>query len=227
MPPRRTFKVTLAYDGAAFHGFARQPDRVTVEGVLLEALAPFTTFVSVAGRTDRGVSATGQVVSFHTRARVELEDLRAAIDRAAPDALVTRYVEEVPRWFHAAFSAVGRVYVYFVDTDVDATRVDRMLCVLAGRRDFSAFARDTRPGQQTVRHLWWARARRDRRRLRVDLAADGFLRRQVRVLTATALAGVEAGAPDDHLLSVAATRDRLASAPALPPEGLYLERILY
>lgn len=227
MAPRRTFKVTLAYDGAAFAGFARQPDRVTVEGALLEALADVASSVSVAGRTDRGVSATGQVVSFHTRANVGPDDITKRIDRAAPDALIARHVEEVPRRFHATFSAVARAYVYFVETDVDAARVDRLLCALTGRRDFFAFARDTPRDAKTVRTLWWARARSDRARLRVDLVADGFLRRQVRVLTATAIAAVEADAPDDHLLAIAAAQDRKRTAHPLPPEGLYLDRVFY
>ncbi len=226
--PRRTFKVTLAYDGAAFFGFARQPDRVTVEGVLRAALAPIeASGLAVAGRTDRGVSATGQVISFHTRAPVTVASIRDAIDRAAPDALAALLVEQVPRRFHAAFSARGRAYVYFVDTDVDAARVDRLLVQLLGRRDFFAFARDTPPGKSTVRHLGAARARRDGSHLRVELAADGFLRRQVRVLTATAIAAAKAGAADDYLVELSHTRDRRRTASPLSPEGLYLTRVVY
>ncbi|MEQ9503226.1 MAG: hypothetical protein RIT81_40545 [Deltaproteobacteria bacterium] len=226
--PRRTFKVTLAYDGAAFFGFARQPDRTTVEGVLRAALEPIeASGLAVAGRTDRGVSATGQVISFHTRTSVTTETIRDVIDGAAPHGLAALNVEEVPRRFHAAFSARGRAYIYFVDSDVDATRVDRLLVQLLGRRDFFAFARDTPRGKSSVRHLHTARARRDGAQLRVELAADGFLRRQVRVLTATAIAAAEAGAPDDYLVALSHTRDRTRTANPLSAEGLYLTRVVY
>ena len=136
-------------------------------------------------------------------------------------------VEEVPRWFHAQHSARARRYVYFVERDVDPAPIDRLLGGLVGRRDFFAFARDTPRDKSTVRTLYDARVRHDPRGLRFDYAADGFLRRQVRVLTATALAAAEAGEPDDGLVRIAATRDRRNTANPLPPGGLFLARVIY
>lgn len=231
MAERRTFRIGLAYDGAAFWGFARQVGRPSVEQALRDALEPLldaAPAIAVAGRTDRGVSATGQVVSFHTRSPVTIDALRDAIDRASPQALACLGVEEVPRRFHARFSAVARRYVYLVDApDVRPDVIDRLLLPLLGRRDFHVFARDTPPGRSTVRHLFDARARPQGDRLRIDLCADAFLRRQVRVLAATALREARRGAPDDALLELAERGDRSASAPPLDPDGLTLARVIY
>jgi tRNA pseudouridine38-40 synthase len=227
---RRTYRVVLAYDGAAFDGYARQPDRPSVEGSLRSALAPLVGRVpkiAVAGRTDKGVGATGQVVSFHAYSPLDPARVTRVIDREVPGAIAALDVAEMPRWFHAAFSAKARRYTYFVESDLDPAPIDRLLAALIGRRDFTAFARDTPPNKTTVRTLYDARVRRDGTRLRFDYGADGFLRRQVRVLTATALEAAAEGAPDDELVRIASTLDRRNTAVPLPPAGLFLTRVIY
>ncbi|MCK6552057.1 tRNA pseudouridine(38-40) synthase TruA, partial [Myxococcota bacterium] len=152
---RHTYRVELGYDGRAFAGFARQPGQGTVEGTLAAALAPLVPElegVSVGGRTDRGVSATHQVVSFWSRRAL---DVRAIHDALAPlDGVVVHDVRAVDRWFHAQYSARARRYVYEHPADgLDARAVDRLLRPLVGTRCFSAFARDTPPGKTTVRRM--------------------------------------------------------------------------
>jgi tRNA pseudouridine38-40 synthase len=232
-----TYRLELAYEGTAFAGYARQPGQHTVEGCLLEALAPLVTplpRLAVAGRTDKGVSALAQVVSFRVSAPLDLAELASRIDAAHPGALVLQDARVVPRWFHAQFSARARRYVYLLpdpDEAHDPVRVDRLLLALLGRRCFSAFARDTPPGKTTVRRLIEARARRavhqGQAALRVDLLADAFLRKQVRVMVATALREAAAGAPDDALVTIAASADRTRSAPPAPAEGLVLVRAVF
>ena len=230
-----TYRLELAYDGAAFAGYARQPGLVTVEACLLEAagrVAGEAPRIVVAGRTDRGVSATGQVISFRAPRPLDLQALVASIDAVHPG-LTTTDARVVPRWFHAQFSAQARHYVYFApDPGPElADRVDRLLGALLGRRCFSAFARDTPPGKTTERTLLRASARRvmheGRLALRIDLMADAFLRKQVRVLVTTALREAAADAPEDALVTLAATGDRRRAAFPAPAEGLTLARVLY
>ena len=101
--------------------------------------------------------------------------------------MAVRELREVPRSFHASFSATGRRYVCLLDDDVDVQQLHAMLQPLVGKRCFSAFARDTPAGRSTVRQLWAASARRCGSQLRLDFHASGFLRRQVRVTVATAV----------------------------------------
>lgn len=228
-----TYRVTLAYDGAHFAGYARQPGETTVEGCLYQGLARLADplpHLAVAGRTDRGVSASGQVVSFRLRDRYPEVKIFSALDIHPQIALSE--VRQVPRSFHAQFSALERHYSYLHPDipDLDPRQVDRMLAALLGRRCFTAFARDTPKDQNTVRWLKQATCRRVGQDgatwLRFDFAADAFLRRQIRILVATALA--EANKKnDDALLQLAERRDRHLTAKAAPAEGLCLVKVVY
>lgn len=233
---RCTYRAEIAYDGTAFAGFAHVPGERTVWSVLREALVailPGFGKLAAAGRTDRGVSATGQVISFVSRDPVECSVIMRTLDEAAPGALVALDVRRVAHKFHAQFSASARRYVYLCPDDgtVDVRRLDAMLRALVGRRDFNAFARETPLGKKTVKTLIEARARRAMGEsgpvLRFDFAGDAFLRRQVRVLVATALR--EAHASDDErvLVRLAEAGDRRATALPAPPEGLHLVKVGY
>jgi tRNA pseudouridine(38-40) synthase len=231
---RRTFRIGLAYDGAAFAGFQKQPGIQTVEGTLIEALRPILPSLkglAVGGRTDRGVHATGQVASFWTLRPLDPGEVAARISAAMPGALEATEVRLVPPSFHAQFSAVGRRYVYQFEGQLDPRRLRRLLQPLLGTRSFTAFARDTPPGTTTVRRLLEADVRAvdvdGRSMLRFDFAATGFLRRQIRVMVATAVREAEAAAPDDALLRMCDAGDRRATAWPAPPEGLTLTRIAY
>jgi len=136
-------------------------------------------------------------------------------------------VRRVPNHFHASFSAIGRRYVYLHPEDVDVVRIDAMLRALVGVRCFSAFARDTPSGANTVRRLFAASASRALEGIRFDFHASGFLRRQVRVMVATALREALRESPTDVLVELAARGDRRATAPSAAAENLYLVGIDY
>jgi tRNA pseudouridine38-40 synthase len=234
--PLRTFRFEIAYDGTEFHGWARQPDRRTVQGLLeatLRTELPEMRRIAVGGRTDRGVHATGQVFSFTARTHASPEHLAALVDEAAPEELLVLRAGLAPRWFHAQYSAVARRYVYLHPVLATpgaarlAARIDRMLQELVGRRDFHAFARDTPKNKSTVRHLRRASARMEGRAIRFDLEATAFLRRQVRVMVATALREARAGSSTDALLRLADAGARAKTAPPAPPGRLWLTRIHY
>ena len=233
----QTYRLAIAYDGRAFAGFARQPGRRTVEGMLRAALgrvAPDITAFAVAGRTDRGASASGQVVSFRARAGDLKPALMQAVDEAAPGELACLEVRAVPRGFHAKFSARSRTYVYITnatDSRVESDRVDRLVNALVGTRCFSAFARDTPPGASTVRTLLRAQARairvEGRDALRFDFTATSFLRRQVRVMVSTSIREALAGATDERLAELAAVGERSRTAPPAHSFGLTLTGVGY
>ena len=108
---RHTYRAEIAYDGSAFAGFCRQPGLRTVESTLVEALQPFIPElrgVAVGGRTDRGVDAAAQVISFWSRPALELVALHEAIGGVAPGALSLLSLREVPRSFHARPSSRSR-----------------------------------------------------------------------------------------------------------------------
>ena len=238
---RNTFRVDLAYDGSAFAGFARQPGQRTVEGQLIEAwrpLVPALRGVQCGGRTDKGVHALRQTVSFWSRRQLSLQAIEQAAEAALGGSGWILSCQRVARSFHAKFSARARHYMYLLGKDdvpwagaLTAERaacMDAMLGALVGVRHLSAFARRTPPQAKPVRHILFAGARlRPGGGIRIDVLSRGFLRKQMRVTVATVLR--ESDASDDvlALVRLANTADRQATAPPAPADGLYLAQIIY
>ena len=226
---RHTYRIDLAYDGSAFAGFQQQRGQRTVESELLAALRPFVPDlprVAVGGRTDKGVHAAGQVVSFWSRAPLDRQQIRRAIEMHGGGAIDVHAITEVPRSFHATFCARSRVYRYAVEHDADVEAINAMLHRLRGERSFHAYARRTPPEQNTVLRLIRANAHRQGGTLRFELEADRFLRRMVRVLVATALREATGEQPL-RMLALAEGGERQATAPPAPPDGLTLWRVNY
>jgi tRNA pseudouridine38-40 synthase len=248
--------VDLAYDGSSFAGFARQPDRRTVQGTLEGALSRLLgqdVLTTCAGRTDRGVHALAQVVHLDVdqtpRPRRQgaggPRRLRAAA-RPARRARDRRLGERGRRpGFDARFSATGRGYRYRIaDAPVlaplsrhDRWHVHEPLAVtpmraaashLLGEHDFAAFCRRPPEGRTTVRRLdEVAISRPQPGQLDVRLAGNAFCHNQVRSIVGC-LVEVGRGRRDPAWLGeVLAARDRSLAARVAPPQGLVLERVSY
>ncbi len=229
---RHTYRMDLAYDGSRYAGYQQQVSQVTVESTLLRALQPYIPDlrrVAVAGRTDKGVHAEGQVVSFWARRALPLSELSASIEALAEGAITVLGAHGVPRAFHASFSARARSYEYRLAAEgLDVAHLDALMRALQGRRCFHAFARGTPIGQDTIRQLRRVRAIADGRGgVRFELVADRFLRRQIRVIVATAIREMNDGASCSALLELSERGDRTATAPPADPDGLYLVSVSY
>lgn len=213
---KRRYALRLMYDGDAFRGFQVQPGLATVQGALDAALASIgvRTRLDVAARTDAGVHALDQVVSFWARADLEPGALRSAVNAATPPALACLAAARVDPSFHARGSALSRTYSYLVgappppelegrawslpdarafpavaEPRLDADRMGEALAFAVGSHDFRGFAR---PGEQrgTVRTVTRATvvAAPWAPVVLVELEGRGFLRAMVRNLVGTAVA---------------------------------------
>ena len=240
-----TLKLTLEYDGTGFHGWARQPGLRTVEGTLRTALDdvfPTWTGLAVAGRTDTGVHATGQVASLQAMGGPPLARAAAALNAVLPEDLAVLSAEDAAPGFHARFSARSRSYRYrvlarSVSSPLAARRVlwwprriDEPALVasaasLVGAHDFCAFTPTETQHDSFDRNVLAARWERDGDRLEFTITADSFLRHMVRTLVGTML---EAGpnAPD-RITALLGARPRSEAGPTAPPWGLYLESVEY
>jgi tRNA pseudouridine38-40 synthase len=233
-------RLTLEYDGTGFHGWARQPGLRTVEGVLREALdAVFPRWdgLVVAGRTDAGVHASGQVASVDVEGGPPAERAADALTAALPEDVAVLESAESPDGFHARFSARSRSYRYRVltggrsplearralwwprPTDVDVLR--ETAATLVGEHDFRAFTPMETQHDVFLRNVLAVDWTRDGDRLDFTITADSFLRHMVRTLVGTMLERPEAV---DALLDGATRSDAGLTA---PPWGLYLERVEY
>jgi tRNA pseudouridine38-40 synthase len=238
-------RLTLEYDGTGFRGWARQPGERTVEGVLREAVDgvfPSWEGLAVAGRTDAGVHATGQVASLDAQGGPPVERVAEALNAVLPGDLAVLAAEEAADDFHARFSAVSRSYRYRVlarrtpsplearralwwPRPVDDDALGAAAAAIHGEHDFRAFTPTETQHEVFVRNVAAAAWDRDGDRLDFTITADSFLRHMVRTLVGTML---ELGpdAPDRMVeLLVAGSRDQAGLT--APPWGLYLERVGY
>lgn len=218
-----------------------------MEGVLADALERVLGErppLSAAGRTDAGVHARGQVISFATRSTIDPGGIRTALNgRLAPEVVVTR-ASTAPPGFDARFSATAREYRYAIRTaelpdpflgryewhrpgDLSVGRMRTAAGDLVGRHDFASFCRRPGGGRSTVRTLHRLAVRRRGDLVLVDARADAFLHQMVRSLVGT-LAAVGVGRIDPTAMpAILEARDRAAAGPVAPPHGLVLERVIY
>jgi tRNA pseudouridine38-40 synthase len=247
--------MTVAYDGSGFHGFAPNPGVRTVGGVLREAIQKVTRSpveLTCAGRTDTGVHAWGQVVSFDLPAdRLDAASLSRSLNRLLAPAVVVRDVGRAADDFDARNSAIGRSYRYtIVNRPVPdpflarvAWHVAQPLAIellrlgcdpLIGEHDFSAFCRRPKrrvregdPGS-LVRHVRRARwTDLGDGVLRFEIEANAFCHQMIRSVVGTL---VDVGLDRKHagdLLGILAGRDRSRASALAPPHGLCLWAVSY
>jgi len=246
-------RIDLSYDGTGFSGWAAQPDRRTVEGVLAETLGhvlrlPAAPRLTVAGRTDTGVHARGQV------AHVDLPDgvwaahadaVRRRLARALPPDIRVRAIDPAPDGFDARFSALWRRYSYRVCDDpatadplrrhetlwypraLDLAAMNAAAGTLTGEHDFAAFCR-RREGATTVRALRRLDWRRDDDGVAVScVIADAFCHNMVRALTGALLAVGDGSRPPSWPSEVLAAAVRDPAVRVVPPHGLCLAEVRY
>ncbi len=245
----RTIRLTLAYDGTGFRGWARQrdPSIRTIEGVVsahLERVLQEPVKLSVAGRTDAGVHARGQVASFTTASSVRPEQLQRALNGVLAPELVVVDAAFAPEGFDARFSASAREYVYriheaalpdpftarFVWHRPGDPRLGPMreaARLLVGEHDFASFCRPPGGGRSTVRHLRRLTVGRQGDELSIRAVANAFVHRMVRSLVGTLVAVGDGELEAAAMPEILDARDREAAGRPAPAGGLTLERVSY
>ncbi|MDO8673513.1 MAG: tRNA pseudouridine(38-40) synthase TruA [Dehalococcoidia bacterium] len=243
----RKLMMELEYDGSSYCGFQVQPEKPTVQGEVEEALYKLTgeaLRITAAGRTDTGVHAKAQVVSFVTDGGCPTKQFVGALNFYLPDDICVTSVVEVPADFDARRSAIRRYYRYYVlnrrcpspfwrhyayhfPVQLDLGEIRRAASALVGEHDFAAFAGREAKGRSTRREIYTADVERQGELVLFDISANGFIAHQVRNMVGTLIwVGTgKLGAAD--LLRILEGRDRKAAGPAAPPHGLYFMKVDY
>jgi tRNA pseudouridine38-40 synthase len=245
---RRTIALVVEYDGRYSHGMQRQSDLPTVAGALESALGVlFGEPVRVvnAGRTDAGVHATGQVVSFVTTAGMDLRRMPVALSAMLRHAhvAVVRAVERPPD-FSARRSALARTYRYrvlnrpapsplhehrafHVGAHLDLDAIKAAALHLAGEHDFAAFCATPPARGGTRRNVTSIALERERAFIDLWITADSFLHHMVRIIVGTLVQVGRGRREPNDLLRLLAPANRADAGFTAPAHGLYLERVHY
>jgi tRNA pseudouridine38-40 synthase len=231
-----TYRLTVAYDGTDFHGWALQPGVRTVAGELGAALGVEPRGLVVAGRTDAGVHAAANVVSLHAP---RLRSLRA-VNRRLPAGVAVLDGERAADGFDARVDATSRSYVYRIlaaehpdpfrarfelhhRRPLDEAALAACAAAIVGRHDFHAFTPTETTHVFFDRTVLQAHWRRDGDRLELHLTADALLRHMVRVLVGTMI-----DRPDPaHFARLVLGAPRSAAGRTAPPHGLTLTSVSY
>lgn len=242
------YRLTLEYDGSGYNGFQAQPEQPTVQGAIETAITAFcgqTVRIAAAGRTDTGVHATGQVISFDLdKAWPERTVMNALNAHLVGEAVSVLDCAAVDDEFHARFSATGRRYLYrilsrpgppaldkgkvwHIRKALDAEAMQAAAQALVGLHDFTTFRDVNCQSKSPEKTLDVARVTRSGDEVHLVFEARSFLHRQVRSMAGT-LVEVGLGRWTAHEVKAALeAKDRARCGPVAPSAGLYLSGVRY
>jgi tRNA pseudouridine38-40 synthase len=243
----RNVKLTIEYDGTHLHGFQIQKRKRTVQGELEKALKTlFRRKIRVAGsgRTDAGVHARGQVVSFQVDSDILTRKIRAGLNRYLPADISVRDVKDAPLNFHAQFSAKWKTYEYKIlqtqvrsplerfDTfwlryELDLKKMKRAACVLLGKHNFRSFESSGSARKSAVRTVRSLSVSKTGDVFTILIQADGFLYKMVRTI-AGLLVDVGSGKLSlGDVKVIIKSKNRKAAGWTAPARGLCLKQVTY
>ncbi|MGH7731788.1 MAG: tRNA pseudouridine(38-40) synthase TruA [Candidatus Eiseniibacteriota bacterium] len=241
----RRLKLVVAYDGANFRGWQRQPARRTVQGVMeehLSAVLKEPVRLTGAGRTDTGCHARGQVASLATTSRLPVAAMAPVLNRRLPSDVRVREVTEAGPDFDARRSAIARRYAYrLLRTEdlllsriawhpprrFDPEALARATAPLEGVQDFASFRSTGSSAAVSVCHVTRAAWRPWEGGILLDIVADHFLYHMVRSIVGTALVFQSDSDPGARMRECLDGRDRGLAGPTAPAHGLCLEEVFY
>jgi tRNA pseudouridine38-40 synthase len=240
-------RLVLAYDGTSFRGWARQRGVRTVQGTVeaaLERVLGVAPRLSVAGRTDAGVHARGQVASFSAPEGVDVLKVQRSLNGMLAPEIVCTDARRAPDGFDARFWPTAREYRYRIDTgpwpdpfsarfvwhrpgELSLARMRSAARFLTGERDFASFCRSPQGGATTVRRLERLAVSRDGDWVEISARANAFLHQMVRSLVGTLVAVGEGRLEPAAMPGILAARDRSGTGQLAPAHGLTLVRVVY
>jgi len=248
----RTIKLTLAYDGIDFAGWQIQPGRRTIQATLEETIEKITAVrpsTLASGRTDAGVHALGQVVSFRTESRLSAKVLQRALNAELPSSMAVLDAAEVHDSFHVIRDALRKSYRYVIHNGpvrdifssryawhyargrLDADAMQRAAAPLVGTHDFRSFETSGSPRKTSIRTIHDLRIERGRGErehfITLEIEADGFLYNMARTIVGTLVNVGRGTQPESWPGEVLQAMDRRRAGQTAPPQGLFLVNVEY
>ncbi|MBU1172572.1 MAG: tRNA pseudouridine(38-40) synthase TruA [Proteobacteria bacterium] len=241
------FKLTIEYDGSAFHGWQIQPGLPTIQNEIQRILKTMTQEeikIYGSGRTDAGVHALAQVAHFSCDTRISAERFRIALNLMLPPGIVIKDCQKVDASFHARYSvkkktyrysifnsatprSIGRNYFWFIPKPLDIQAMQAAANHLVGEMDYKSFEGTGSPRTSTVRHIDRADFQTKDNWVIFEISANGFLKFMVRNIVGTLVdVGLGKLTPDEFR-AIIQSKDRTKAGATAPPQGLFLVKVDY
>jgi len=244
----RNIKLTIEYDGTAYHGWQIQPGLQTIQGVMREEILRITqgdVNLIGAGRTDAGVHALGQVANFQTESTIDLTALQRGLNSLLPPDIVVKAVKEVGEEFHARFSARSKVYEYhilnrsypsavrrnyawFIPHELNLPAMKKCGKLLIGSYDFSSFRASGDESRHSIREVLRLEIeQRENDLIVIVIEANAFLREMVRSIVGTLVDVGRGKTSFEEFKDIFAAHDRRQAGMTAPAQGLFLAEVKY
>ena len=242
----RNVVLNIAYDGTNYCGWQIQKNAITIQGViqkLIENIVQHNIKMRVAGRTDTGVHAVGQVASFKTTSRISDQEFKDALNSMLPPDIRIMDVNDRDEKFHPRYSAIKRWYRYiiynkdvpspffrnysfWIKREIDVELLNRYCEKILGEHDFTSFAM-IEDGSSPIRMVYECEVKRKGDFILFDIVANSFLRRMVRSIVGTFLDKERNKKEPEEIERILLARERKLAGQTAYPCGLYLMKVYY
>ncbi len=243
----RNIKLTLQYDGTAYHGWQIQPNALTVQEVVensIKSIIGTHIHVTGCGRTDSGVHADKYICNFFSDTVIPIDKMANAINSKLPPDIVCKAAQDMPSEFHSKNSAVKKRYTYrilnsaFNDAfigrytwhyrgGIDVEAMQKAAAHFVGEHDFAGFASSGLSVKTTVRTIYSIDVTKNNDIISIDVTGNGFLYNMVRIIAGTLLFVGIGKLKAEDIPDIIASCDRNRAGITAPPEGLCLSEVYY
>lgn len=254
------YLIDLQYDGTSYSGWQRQTNcSNSIEVELEKALNTYITdtlhfnndnriHLSASGRTDAGVHARHQMITYISIVELPIDNMAAGCNRLLPDCIRINSIQLMPAGFHARLSAISKEYTYYIDnasipsafgrrfsthiaTPLDISSMTHAVDLLVGRHDFKAFASTMKDGRNTIKTIYNIEINicniHHHDFIAINYCGDGFLYNMVRILTGTLIEiGLNKRTPSS-ILTALQTGSRQDTGYTVESKGLFLSKVNY
>lgn len=243
----RNYLFKIKYDGFAFHGWQIQPNGITVQQCVTDAIFRiFSQKVTVHGcsRTDAGVHANEFCFNCKIETEMPCEKIIYALNAVLPEQIAVTDCKQVDDSFHARFDCKGKEYIYIINNakvrdpflvgrayhykyTLDENMLDVQAKSFIGKHDFAAFCAAGSSVKDTVRTVYDFSVTREKDNVIFKISGDGFLYNMVRIAVGTLLDISRGKIDTDSVPQIIESKDRSRAGVTVPPHGLYLNKVFY
>ena len=243
----RNIKLTIEYDGKDFNGWQKQPNKLNIQGTIEQTIKSITgedVELNASGRTDAGVHALGQIANFKTNSKIPIEKFAIALNSRLKKSIVIKKAEEVDERFHSRLNCKKKTYRYIINNSsegsaiyrnlethipqkLDVEKMKKAIKYFEGEHDFKAFKASGTSGKNSVRTIYETKLYEQGERIYVELTGSGFLYNMVRIITGTLVEVGLGKISPEQIPEIIKIGKRENAGKTLPPQGLYLLKVMY